>query len=220
MTGDTTVIVVDDHEMVAYGLKLILEETKRIEVVGMATSGDEAVRKFMQLESDVVVMDIEMPGMSGIEATREIIARAPGAKVLALTQFGHEEIETVVDAGALGYMRKARAGPDLIRAIDTVATGRMSFPRVQTSSLLLECSRVARSDPRIQMATLSEAERRALKLTAKGFSAQQIAKKMFVAVGSVYNYRWRIRGKLRLSSRPEMVDFALRAGLLWEDDDL
>ncbi len=217
MSLDTRVAIVDDHEMVRAGLRAVIEATGRMKVVAEASSGEEALRVARTLRPDVTLMDISMPVMDGIEATREIAALELDLRILVLTRHDHEEyLEPVMAAGAMGFIRKSRPAEQLIQAIDLVASGRTTMP---AKAALLYSRRKERAESEGDwLARLSEHERKILELTARGYTASEIAPKLVLAPRTVENYRGRMRTKLGLSHRHELVALALKAGLL-EDDE-
>ncbi len=211
-----SVLLVDDHAMFRAGIKALLEAEGRVEVIGEASSGDEAVDLVRQLKPDVVVMDLSMPDSNGLEATRRIAALGLDTNVLVLTVHAEEEyLVPVVDAGASGYLTKTSADTDLLEAIRVVARGQVFLPPTATT-LLLKRYKAAESDDSAGLHDLSTREQEVLALTAEGFSSREIGKKLFISPKTVDTYRSRIMDKLGLSHRSELVRFALRVGLLKE----
>lgn len=216
MSDGTKVLLVDDHAMFRAGIKALLEAEGRMEVIGEASSGDEAVDKVRQLKPDVVVMDLSMPGSNGLEATRRIAALELDTKVLVLTVHAEEEyLVPVVEAGASGYLTKTSADNDLIEAIKVVARGEVYLPPKATT-LLLQRYKASESDDTAGLHDLSTREQEVLALTAEGYSSREIGKKLFISPKTVDTYRSRIMDKLGLNHRSELVRFALRVGLLKE----
>ena len=210
----TTVLLVDDHAMFRAGIRALLEAEGAVEVIGEASSGDEAVDMVRELKPDVVVMDLSMPGSNGLEATRRISALGLDTHVLVLTVHAEEEyLLPVVDAGASGYLTKTSADTDLLEAIRVVARGQVSLPPKATS-LLLKRYRASESEDSVGLKALSDREREVLGLTAEGFSSRAIGEKLFISPKTVDTYRGRIMEKLGLGHRSELVRFALRVGLL------
>lgn len=210
----TTVLLVDDHAMFRAGIRALLEAEGAVEVIGEASSGDEAVDMVRELKPDVVVMDLSMPGSNGLEATRRISALGLDTHVLVLTVHAEEEyLLPVVDAGASGYLTKTSADTDLLEAIRVVARGQVSLPPKATS-LLLKRYRASESEDSVGLKALSDREREVLGLTAEGFSSREIGEKLFISPKTVDTYRGRIMEKLGLGHRSELVRFALRVGLL------
>lgn len=204
------VLLIDDHKVVRAGLRALLESTARIEVVGEASSGEEGVVEAEKLEPDVVIMDLAMPGMGGIRATRKITALDLDARVLVLTVHDEEDqLARSLDAGATGYLNKSVADTDLVVAIEALARGHSYLPR-QAAALL------ARSKPGRApgLDALSARERTAVELCARGFTASEAARRMFVSPKTVEGYLARARRKLDLTDRADIVRFALESGLL------
>jgi two-component system response regulator NreC len=210
------VLLVDDHAMFRAGLAALLETEDFVEVVGEAGSGDEAVSRALELRPDLVIMDLSMPGTSGLEATRRIAALDIDVAVLVLTVHAEEEyLVPVVEAGASGYLTKSSADRDLVEAIRTVARGEVYLP-TQAAALLLKQVRDSGENHGPRLQELSPRERDVLALTAEGFSSTEIGKKLFISPKTVDTYRARIMEKLHLNHRSELVRFALRTGLLKE----
>jgi DNA-binding NarL/FixJ family response regulator len=209
------ILLADDHAVLRAGLRALLDSEKELEVVGEAGTGEEAVERARLSRPDVVVMDLSMPGMGGLEATRQIAALNIGARVLVLTVHAEEEyLLPVLEAGGSGYVRKTSADEDLIEAIHTVARNEV-FLYPSAAKLLLQGYRTAEAggedDPTQQ---LSDREREVLAFTAEGYSSSEIGKKLFLSPKTVDTYRARIMQKLGLTHRSELVRFALRTGML------
>ena len=210
------VLLVDDHAMFRAGIKALLEAHGRVEVVGEASSGDEAVDRVRELKPDVVVMDLAMPGSNGLEATRRITALDLDTAVLVLTVHAEEEyLVPVVEAGASGYLTKTSADTDLLEAIKVVSRGQVFLPP-SAATLLLRRYKDQDSEDSAGVNDLSTREQEVLALTAEGFSSREIGQKLFISPKTVDTYRSRIMDKLGLSHRSELVRFALRVGLLKE----
>ncbi|MFQ5535984.1 MAG: response regulator [Gemmatimonadota bacterium] len=216
MSERTTILLVDDHAMFRAGIKALLEADGRLEVVGEASTGNEAVDKVRELRPDVVVMDLSMPESNGLEATRRIAALELDTKVLVLTVHAEEEyLVPVVEAGASGYLTKTSADTDLIEAIKVVSRGEVFLPPKATT-LLLQRYKASESEDQAGLHDLSTREQEVLALTAEGYSSREIGKKLFISPKTVDTYRSRIMDKLGLNHRSELVRFALRVGLLKE----
>ena len=217
MSWDTKGLIVDDHEMVRAGLRAIIESTGRMQVVGEAADGEEAIRLAQRLDPDVILMDIDMPRLDGIEATRRISALDLGTGILILTRHDHEEyLEPIMSAGAMGFIRKSRGPEDLIRAVDLIAAGRTTMPR-EATQLYMRRRQEFDAQPESPLSSLSDQEREILRLTARGFTASQIADKLSLARKTIENYRARLKEKLKLRDRSDWVDLALKSGLLLKD---
>ena len=208
------VLLVDDHIVVRAGLKALLESTGRVDVVGEASSGEEAVDKARALEPDVVIMDLAMPGMGGVQATRHITELGLETKVLVLTI--HDEDEFLVpalDAGAAGFLNKSVADTDLMGALEALMRGHSYLPR-RAAALLTRRSADGTSSRKPGPEVLSSRERAAIELYAKGFSTSEAAEEMFLSPKTVEGYIGRAKTKLGLRTRRDIVRFALEAGLL------
>lgn len=216
MDDAVRILIADDHALFRAGLRALLEIEPFIEIVGEAGNGTEAVEKALELRPDLVLMDLSMPEMNGLDATRRISALDIGVAILVLTVHAEEEyLVPVVEAGASGYLTKTRADRDLIEAIRTVAKGEVYLPP-QATALLLRQVRNSGEDQGHGLAELSPREREVLALTAEGFSSTEIGKKLFISPKTVDTYRARIMEKLGLNHRSELVRFALKVGLLRE----
>jgi len=207
------VLLVDDHAVVRAGLQALLEASGWVEVVGVASSGEEAVRKTRALDPDIVVMDLAMPGMDGVQATRRITALDLGTKVLVLTI--HDEDEFLVpamEAGAAGFLNKSAADTDLLGALEAVARGHSYLPRRAAALIAHRKAMASRKTKGIK--SLSERELTAVALYAKGFSAREAASEILVSPKTVEGYIARAKSKLSLDNRRDIVRFALENGLL------
>lgn len=209
------VLLVDDHSVLRAGLRALLDAEPGFEVVGEAGTGEEGVEKAMELEPDVVVMDLSMPGEGGLEATRQIAGLDHGTRVVVLTMHGEEEhLLPVLEAGGSGYVHKRSADEELIEAIRMVARGEV-FLYPEAAKLLLRGFRQKGEDGEADpLQKLTDREREVLGFTAEGYSSSEIGKKLFISPKTVDTYRSRIMEKLDLHHRSELVRFALRKGLL------
>jgi two-component system response regulator NreC len=211
-------LVVDDHPVVRAGLRTLLGAQPDMEVVGEAVDGTTAVERALELAPDVVVMDISMEEMSGLEATREIRKRVPQAKVLVLTV--HDSVEYLrqaLEAGAVGYVLKQAADTELAVAIRVVQRGEIFlypvFTRVLLEDLTQEGEQEDHSRPD-SFELLSPREREVLRLVALGYTNRQIADQLYLSVKTIGTYRSRLMTKLNLGGRPALVRYALGMGLL------
>ena len=213
------VLVVDDHALVRSGLRLLLDAEPDITVENEAGSAEEAVRIARLDKPDVVLLDITMPGRSGLEVAAEIKRAAPDAAILILSM--HDDSAYVREAfeqGANGYLLKEAADQELLTAVREVAAGRQYLHPMLGARLMsgetrtdLEAAKQAAADP------LSEREREVLRLLAAGHTNQQIAKMLFISVRTAETHRAHIMQKLRLTTRAQLVRYALEHGLLSED---
>ncbi|HYU19426.1 MAG TPA: response regulator transcription factor [Chloroflexota bacterium] len=215
------VLLADDHPILRSGLKLLLRAEPDMDVVGEANNGREAVDKTRQLRPDVVVMDIAMPEMGGLEATRQISQLGLGARVLILTVHAEGQyLLPVVQAGGSGYVRKSQADTELLEAVRAVHRGEVFLDPPATKMLLEDyLGRVQAGKETDSYQTLSEREREVLKLTAEGYTAQEIADRLVLSPKTVDTYRQRVMDKLNLHRRAELVNYALRKGLLQTSDE-
>jgi DNA-binding NarL/FixJ family response regulator len=209
------ILLADDHAVLRAGLRALLEAEAGLEVIGEVGTGEEAVAMAERLKPNVVVMDLSMPGIGGLEATRRIAALQQDTRVLVLTMHGEEEhLLPVLEAGGSGYVNKRSADEELIQAIHTVARGDV-FLYPNAAKLLLQGFRGkterGEEDP---LQKLTERELEVLGYTAEGFSSAEIGKKLFISPKTVDTYRSRIMEKLGLHHRSELVRFALQQGLL------
>ena len=214
--SEIRVVLADDHVVLRAGLRALLEAEMGIEVVGEASTGDEAVDLVRELKPTVVVMDLSMPGSGGLEATRRIVALHLDTRVLVLTMHAEEEyLVPVLEAGASGYLTKTIADRSLIEAIRIVARGEVYLPPQATKLLLREYKAASSGEASPErLHQLSTREQEVLALTAEGYSSKEIGEKLFISPKTVDTYRSRIMEKLGLNHRAELVRFALRAGLL------
>jgi len=214
------VLLVDDHTIMREGLRALLSYYEDVEIVGEARSGEEAVSRVDDLRPDVVLMDIAMPGITGIEATREIKARSPETQVLVLSQ--HEErqyVLPVVDAGAAGYLLKRTVGTDLIFALRAVAQGESFLSPLAASILVEECRRRPDAKPAVG-AELTSREREILRLIARGLTNQEIARELMLSPKTVEWHRMNLMSKAGAHNAVELTRYALRRHLVDVDDQL
>jgi DNA-binding NarL/FixJ family response regulator len=211
------IFLADDHMVVREGLRLLIDGQRDMRVVGEAANGKEAVRQARELKPDVVVMDLSMPELNGLQATERLKAGWPEAKVVALTV--HEDpsyLMQLCKAGAVGYVLKRSAGDDLIAAIRAVARGGLHFDPAVASKALTGRVGEATGKAGLRASDLSEREKEVLILVAWGYSNKEIAADLGLSVKTVETYRVRINEKLSLRSRTEIVQYALRQGWLNE----
>ncbi len=208
-------MLVDDHPILRAGLRTLIDAQPDMRVVGEASDGVEAVDRAPALEPDVIIMDIAMPNMDGLEAMRRIRDRGLKCKMLALTMHAEAEyLFKVLENGGSGYVLKQGVDSDLFEAIRTVTAGNV-FLYPSATRLLLSRYLEGNNPQEIDAYDkLSEREREVLKLTAEGYSSQEIADKLFLSPKTVETYRSRLMQKLNLHHRSEVVRFALRKGLL------
>lgn len=214
------IILADDHGLLRSGIIRLLREVSNIEVVGEAENGRVAVRKVKELLPDVVVMDIGMPIMNGLDATRQIRQWSQEVKVLVLTV--HDNVEYLFqafEAGATGYLLKEAADTDLINAIQVVSQGDyFLYPPITRLVVENSLERLKRAHQNGSNSdSLTEREREILKLVAEGYTCREIAKPLFISVKTVETHKANIMEKLNLHRRAELVHYAIRNGLLQMD---
>ena len=214
MDAGTTVVLADPHAMVREGLRLALEATGRMKVVGETGCTEEAVRISSRAKPDVLAIGFRGRRGRTLRAIRQLRAGEPGTNVLVLTDSErNESLEGIIEAGASGCIGKNRTAGDLVIAVDLVAAGRMRMPP-QASRLVQRRVLTNGSGAEARLARLSEKERRIVALTARGFTSKEIGRRVFMTPKSVDNARGRVRRKLELKTRAELVEFADKAGLL------
>lgn len=207
------ILVVDDHIVVRKGLIAVLETEPGFEIVGEAGNGAEAVQLARQLLPDVVVMDVVMPVMDGIEATRQIKQSCPLVNILVLTSFStNDKVLPSLNAGAIGYLLKDSTPDDLIRALQRVAEGEGSLDPGITRQVLAQMHAPIPTEPFVNELTNRELE--VLKLMANGLSNAEIAREMVVSSATVHTHVNRILAKLNLSSRTQAALYAVKKGLV------
>ena len=208
------ILLADDHGVIRAGLRALLEGFPDMTVVGDASDGGEAVAKAFELKPDVVLMDLSMPNLGGIEATRQLLQHEPGMRILILTVHEDESLlKEVIRAGAAGYIVKRAAQEDLIHAIRVVARGDLYVHPTMTRILFNEPDKaVTPTVSDVETLTLREIE--VLQLLAKGYTNRQIAEQLSLSPRTVEGHRANIAGKLGLHSRVELVEYAEKHGLL------
>jgi two-component system, NarL family, response regulator NreC len=206
------VLLVDDHELMRQGLRSILESEGGVEVVGEAANGREAIELAKKLTPQVVVMDVAMQDMNGIEATRQVRSACPGVKVIALSSHSDSRYVTaMLDAGASGYVLKANAYDDLRRALDAARRGKTYLCADVTESVVATSLRGGRKDN--VRTLLSAREREVLQLLAEGLSSPEIGRRLFVATSTVETHRRNVMRKLGIHSVADLTKYAIREGL-------
>ena len=209
------VVLVDDHAVVRSGLRLLLEKQEDIEVVGEAGNAKDAIFRARALKPDVMLLDVVMPGESGIEVLPKLLKESPETKVLVLSmQDDPSYVREAFAAGASGYVLKEAADEEVVSAVREIADGgRYVHPALGARLVAAEAEEraAAEADP------LSEREREVLRLLALGHTNQEIAEQLYISVRTAESHRAHIMQKLRLSTRAELVRYALTHGLLGDD---
>lgn len=208
------IILVDDHEVVRLGLKALLERHPNFEVVGEAGTAREAVELVENLLPDVVVLDIRLPGGSGIEVCQEIADRFPESKVIMLTSYAEDEmLFSAIRAGASGYVLKQIGGEDLVRAIEAVGRGEALLDPAVTQRIFQEVRKAAKEEEASAFSSLTQQEKHVLLLVSEGKTNREIAKALFLGEGTVRNYVSSILSKLGVSNRAEAAAYAVEHNL-------
>lgn len=214
------VLLADDHKLLRAGLKLLLQRNPDFAVVGEAADGEQTLQLFQQLEPDLLLLDLSMPKMDGLDCLREIKSRWPSAKVIVLTMHEDENyIKLAMQAGATAYVHKSAADTDLFKAIDAVQAGQLYLSQ-QDSNLLLNV--LLKQDPapvdnQAPYVLLSPREREVLRLIAHGYSMAEVAERLSLSIKTVDTYKTRLMEKLGTTRKSELVSYALKYGLLSND---
>jgi two-component system, NarL family, response regulator LiaR len=210
------VLLVDDHEMVRIGLAAVLGTEDGIEVVGEASNGQEGIRLALEYKPDVVLMDLVMEGMDGIETTRRLLAQHPDCKVIVLTSFlDDEKMYPVIEAGAFSYLLKTSRASEIAHAIRSAAKG-VSILESQVASKMMSRFRQPPAASRAPHEELTEREMEVLRLIAKGKSNQEVADELFIGIKTVKFHVTNILAKLGVEDRTQAAIYAFRHGLAEE----
>jgi two-component system response regulator DevR len=208
------ILLVDDHEVVRLGLRALLERHPQFDIIGEASSAREALEQVANNHPDVVVMDIRLPGTSGIEACEEITSRFPETRVLMLTSYAEDEmLFSAIRAGASGYVLKQIGGDELVRALEAVARGEALLDPAVTQRVFQEVRRAVKEEEASAFAHLSQQEKHVLLLVSEGKTNREIAKSLFLGEGTVRNYVSSILSKLGVSNRAEAAAYAVEHNL-------
>ncbi len=208
------ILLVDDHEVVRLGLRALLERHPQFEVVAEAGTARDAIEKVEQYSPDVIVMDIRLPGGSGIEACEEITSKHPESKVIILTSYAEDEmLFSAIRSGAAGYVLKQIGGDDLVRAIEAVGRGEALLDPAVTQRIFQEVRKAAKEEEASAFSALTQQERHVLLLVSEGKTNREIAKALFLGEGTVRNYVSSILSKLGVSNRAEAAAYAVEHNL-------
>jgi two-component system, NarL family, response regulator DevR len=214
MVAKQRIFLVDDHEVVRVGLKALLERHPNFEVVGEAATAREAIEGVEAFSPDVVVMDIRLPGGSGIEVCEEIVEKYPDSKVIMLTSYAEDEmLFSAIRAGAAGYVLKQIGGEDLVRAIEAVSRGEALLDPAVTQRIFQEVRKAAKEEEASAFSALTQQEKHVLLLVSEGKTNREIAKALFLGEGTVRNYVSSILSKLGVSNRAEAAAYAVEHNL-------
>ena len=211
------VLIVDDHTLVRDGIRALLMLAADIEVVGEACNGMEAMEKVKELLPDVILLDLAMPIMNGLDTTRKIRKDFPRTKVLALTQYDDSEyVVPVIEAGARGFVTKAAAFSELASAIQAVAHGDSYLSPSAANALIEECQQKVASPNGDKDAyhSLTDREREVLKLVVEGYTAKEIANMLYISTKTVEWHKTSLMNKLNIHNKTELIKFAIRKAII------
>jgi RNA polymerase sigma factor (sigma-70 family) len=214
------ILVCDDQAIVCEGLQVILESDLQMEVVGIAYDGAEAIEKIPSARPDIVLMDLKMPGMNGIHATRQIRTQYPDIRVLVLTTYDADEwVFDAIRSGASGYLLKNTAPAELLAAVKGTVAGKTHVDPDVAGKLFAHIHQAEQSPltntVHAEVESLSEREREVLQLIARGLNNRQIAEQLYLSEGTVRNYVSSIFAKLNVSDRTQAALVAMRYGFTW-----
>ncbi len=212
----TTVLIVDDHTLIRDGIRALLESVADIKVVGEAVNGKEALDKVKELIPQVVLMDLAMPIMGGLEATRRIRREFPETKILALTQYDDREyIIPIIEAGARGFISKMAAFSELASAIQAVSQGDSFLSPSAAAALVEECQQKSTVEgERDSYQQLTNREREVLKLVTEGYTAKEIASMLVISLRTAEAYKTSLMRKLNIRNKADLIRFAIRKGVI------
>lgn len=212
-------VIADDHPVFRYGLRTLLQAEPQFEVVGEATTGQESIELALTLCPDVILMDLGLPGLNGIEATRRILAAAPHINILILTMFDDDgSVSAAMRAGARGYILKGAEGDETLRAIVAVSNGEAIFSPALAQRLTQYFGKPRPAPPTRAFPQLTEREREILALIGQGYTNAAIAERLVLSPKTARNYVSQIFGKLHAAGRAETIVLAREAGLTQEPE--
>jgi len=211
---DIRIIIADDHQIVRQGLKVLIEKESDMQVVGEAEDGPSAVRMAKDLAPDVVIMDVKMPDLNGIEATRQILSETPNMKIIALSMYPDQRfVMNMLRSGARGYVLKDCAFEELVQAIRMVMANKTYLCPLVTEVVVKDYVNLTPSPSQSSIAVLTAREREVLRLLAEGRRTSQIAQLLEISVKTVDTHRQQIIHKLGIRSLAELTKYAIREGL-------
>ena len=214
-TATTNVLLADDHQLMRQGLRSMLDEQEGLHVIGEADDGRTAVRLVKELRPDLVIMDVTMPDLNGIDATRQIIDRVPSVRVIALSAYADRRlIAEILKAGASGYLLKESAFEELSETIRTAAAKKVYLSPKIAAELVDDYVRMSKDPGPSVFESLSPREREVLQLIAEGHSTKEVARTLKVSVKTVETHRRQLMNKLELFSVAELTRYAIREGLV------
>lgn len=211
MSTFVRILIADDHSVVRAGLRALLEHHKQFHVVAEASTGEEAVLKAREYRPDVAVLDIRMPGISGIEACRQIVSTVEGCRVVMLTTYAEDELLfAAIRAGASGYVLKRIGDNDLVQAVDRVSRGENILDPALTATVFAEMRKADQNQRAAAFNELTPQELAVLSLVAHGMTNRQIAVKLYLGEGTVRNYVSSVLAKIGVSNRAEAAAYAVK----------
>lgn len=211
MSRIVRILIADDHSVVRAGLKALLERQDHFRVVTEASSGEEAVARAQEYKPDVAVLDIRMPGLSGIDACRQIVASVDGCKVIMLTSYAEDELLfAAIQAGAAGYVLKRIGDSELVQAVERVSRGEGMLDPAMTSTVFSEMRKAQQAQHIAAFNDLTPQELSVLALVAEGLTNRQIAVKLYLGEGTVRNYVSSVLSKINVSNRAEAAAYAVK----------
>ncbi|QPC84898.1 response regulator transcription factor [Phototrophicus methaneseepsis] len=211
MQKPVRILIADDHMVVRAGLRALLERNTHFNVVAEASTGEEAVRQAIDIQPDVAVLDIRMPGISGIEACRQIVENVPQCRVVMLTSYAEDELlMAAIQAGASGYVLKRIGSQELIQAVERVSRGEGMLDPAMTASVFAEVRKASQAQHAAAFSELTAQEMAVLALVAEGMTNRQIAVKLYLGEGTVRNYVSSVLSKIGASNRAEAAAFAVK----------
>jgi len=209
------VLLADDHTIVRDGLRALLEANPEIKVVGDAANGNQVVSQARDLQPDVVIMDISMPELNGIEATKQILETSPQVNVIMLSMLGTaDHVFHALLAGARGFLLKESAGREVMEAVQSVAQGEMYFSKPITHTLITDYLQARTDSQTDSIGSLSMRENEILCLVVEGKTSAEIGRSLHLSPKTVESYRSRMMQKLGISDLPELMKFAIKHGLI------
>jgi len=211
MTTPVNILIADDHSVVRAGLRALLERQGRFRVIAEASTGEEAIAKAQELRPDVAVLDVRMPGVSGIEACRQIVSTVPTCRVIILTSYAEDELLfAAIQAGASGYVLKRIGDNELVLAVDRVSRGEGMLDPSMTAAVFTEMRKAGEANNAAAFSSLTAQELIVLALVADGLTNRQIAMKMYLGEGTVRNYVSSVLSKINVANRAEAAGYAVK----------
>lgn len=211
MSRTTRILIADDHSVVRAGLRALLEHQSHFRVVAEASTGEEAIQKAQETQPDIAVLDIRMPGISGIEACRKIVEAVSGCRVIMLTSYAEDELlMAAIQAGASGYVLKRIGDNELVQAVERVSRGEGMLDPAMTATVFAEVRKANQAQHASAFADLTPQEMAVLARVADGMTNRQIAVKLYLGEGTVRNYVSSILSKIGASNRAEAAAYAVK----------